>query len=317
MSDDHVPPNQRALDEAINAFQRMSVPERPPDADLLNRLAVPPETRVLPLTRPSQRRFYMRPAFQFAMAAAVLAAVCGWLLFSGASSVALADVIEAAGKHRLVKYQMTQTTEDKDNALAGIGTSQSLCYADLKAPRFRTELKAITTNGVIDYTFITVQDNTKDQFLSVITERFVPGTEDDPAKAKDVQAAKQMGLPRKEARLTRVPLDGAKKAKTFLENLRELEKHKDAVAVKGKLDGRETLHYRIQEEGKTTQLWVDAKTKLPVRLEYEILDGAPNIPRNTLVFTDFEWDPDVKGFKGLDELFSVAPPEGHTVKDEK
>jgi hypothetical protein len=33
------------------------------------------------------------------------------------------------------------------------------------------------------------------------------------------------------------------------------------------------------------------------------------------LLTNFEWDPELKGFKNLDELFSTTPPEGYKVID--
>jgi outer membrane lipoprotein-sorting protein len=106
-----------------------------------------------------------------------------------------------------------------------------------------------------------------------------------------------------------------KKAKPFLDNLRELEKRKDATVTKDKVDGLDAVKYYIEDGKTTTKLWVDAKTKLPIRMEFEVLDATPDIPLNKWVSTDFEWDPKLKGFKSLDELFDTTPPEGYKVED--
>jgi len=33
-------------------------------------------------------------------------------------------------------------------------------------------------------------------------------------------------------------------------------------------------------------------------------------------FTDFEWDPELKEFQSLDDLFSLTPPEGYKLEDQ-
>jgi hypothetical protein len=57
-------------------------------------------------------------------------------------------------------------------------------------------------------------------------------------------------------------------------------------------DGRETVKYRLEEDGNTTNFWVDANTKLAVRMEYEMINPTPNIRRNRFVFSDFVWEPE-------------------------
>ena len=105
----------------------------------------------------------------------------------------------------------------------------------------------------------------------------------------------------------------------MLQNIRELEKHKDAVATKGKLNGREVLKYRIEDENKSTILTVDTVTRLPVKLEEEITDPKilhPMVTKMKFVLSDFEWDPDLKD-KTIDELFNTTPPEGYAVEDQR
>jgi outer membrane lipoprotein-sorting protein len=124
-------------------------------------------------------------------------------------------------------------------------------------------------------------------------------------------------FPRKEAALGHVGegYDPIKKAQPLLESLRELEKHEDAVVTRDKLDGREAVKYHIEEGKRTTRLWVDVKTKLPLRYELRIVDHTPNIPLNQWVYSNFEWDPELEGFKSLDDLFDTTPPEGYKVLD--
>jgi hypothetical protein len=78
------------------------------------------------------------------------------------------------------------------------------------------------------------------------------------------------------------------------------------------LDGRDARKYRLDEQGMTSILWVEVKTKLPVRIEQELLSPKPNVRRWKWVYTDFEWDIDVDN---LNEFFSTKPPADYTLED--
>ena len=78
------------------------------------------------------------------------------------------------------------------------------------------------------------------------------------------------------------------------------------------------MKYRVEEKFKTTILWVDAVTKLPVKLEHELTDPKilhPSVTCMKFTLTDFEWDPELKGFMNLDQLFDTTPPKGYKVDD--
>src|SRR5207247_7734576 len=115
----------------------------------------------------------------------------------------------------------------------------------------------------------------------------------DPDLIDMLKGFEKIGVPRKTYALSKAHGDmtpaTASNTKPILENLRELEQKKGVAATKVKLDGRDTLSYRIEAEDNTTVLWVDAATKLPVRLVHEI-EGAPNVNgRRKYVMSDFEW----------------------------
>jgi hypothetical protein len=105
--------------------------------------------------------------------------------------------------------------------------------------------------------------------------------------------------------------------KSFLGGLEEFQQKKGVIQVKDKLDGIETVKYRLEDDKRTDSLWVDAKTKLPVRYELQLDDRANGIIRNKVVWTDFEWDSKLpQGFKDLDALFDTTPPKDYTLTDE-
>jgi hypothetical protein len=290
----------------------MAVPDPPSNESLFARLAGPPAAPPL-----NSRRFYMRPVFRYAVAASLLAALLGGLLSVGVTAPALADVVKAAEKYKLVKYKIRQITDDKRN---GIGERESIAYADLRAPRFRTESGVITLNGTVKSSFYSVQDDRAGVTLSVLTETVIEGKADDPDLPESDRAILTDGrFPRKEASLSRAnPGFNAvtnSPAKTILENLRALEKHEGVTAVKEKRDGKDLLRYRLEDGTATTILWVDETTKLPVRLEYEVIDPTPDIARNRWIHSDFEWDPKLEGVKDAEDLFRTTPPEGYKVTD--
>jgi outer membrane lipoprotein-sorting protein len=312
--------NPNPLDEAFDFLRRLPIPDPPANANaqVLARLAAGPLPSA-PSVSLSRRRILMRVT-KWSLAASVLAAVAGILYFGYTPASALADVIKAAEKHKLVKYKMTQTDETKDGSSV-IPLVQEV-YADLKAPRFRQGSKSIASlSGAIDAESIFVIDGSKNVTMHTITEVITEKGKTDPKLIKILKDFEKLGVPRTEATLQ--PASGdftpatAQKSKSILENLRELEKHKDVVAAKSKFNGKDVLKYRIEEEHQTTVLWVDAGTKLPVKLEHELTDPKilhPTVTKMKYELTDFEWDPDLKG-KTVDELFSTTPPKGYTVKD--
>lgn len=298
------------LDEAVRAFQRMPVPQAP--------VGLPwPESEsssVSPLS--PARRFYMRPAFRYALAASLLVAAVGALFWGNGSNLVLADVVKAAQKHHVVRYRVKQTTDAKQMGSASL---ESVAYADLRAPRFRSESGGLTLNRTVKMAHYFVLDGVKDRTLGVLTETVVPENVNDetPSFLKEMLASGKW--PRKEATLSKyegdfTPATDSSK-RSILENLRELEQHEDAAPIDDELDGKRVLKYRLEDGKTTTTLWVDPKTELPVRLEREIVDHTPEIARNQWTLSDFEWDPKLEDVKDIEALFDTTPPAGYQVTD--
>ena len=109
-----------------------------------------------------------------------------------------------------------------------------------------------------------------------------------------------------------IPFTNLKTDKTFLEILQTLQDHNGVVATNDKLDGREAKKYQLNEPGKTSIVWVDLGTKLPIRIEQEMLSPRPNVKRWKWTYTDFAWD---FGDVNLNEFFSTTPAAGYKVED--
>jgi hypothetical protein len=247
---------------------------------------------------PTNRRYLMRTLVSSAAAAVIL--VAGLVLFflSSAPSVALADVVEAAKKYKLVKYKHEQTDVVNDVA---VGPLEKAYYADLKALRLRWE----HTNKFQD-------PDDGEKFI----EEILVGIQDTPNGRVLMTQTHSGGVvlaARKDATLFRIPDEG-KKGQSFLENLEEFQQKKGVTSGKDTLAGREMIRFRLEDNKTTALLWVDAKTKLPFRIETEIV--TPNATHK-FAQSDFEWDPPLpKGFMNLDTLFSTQAPDGHILDDQ-
>lgn len=331
------PPDPDRLDAAVAAFRRMPVPERPADGVVLARLAAEPSRR-------SRRKLLMRVA-TWSLAASVLAVAGGVLLFGGSSPVALADVVKAAEKHKLVKYKMTMTTETIPppgiTADPPVTTFEMVFYADLRAPRFRNVVpEEVRGNGLVRSSGYVVTDLTKDRQLTVYANELTDKAADPDLSERDKAVLRSVGPGGKGARLSAIPALQAAQAKhTLLDQLRQLQDHKEAKRepdgklVKYTVPGKTTTEFHTadgvttRELDTTTVLWVDPATKLPVRLTTEVVDpdspqrpnpADPKFTTRTLSdSTDFEWDPKLPdGVKSADDLFSLTPPAGYKLDDQ-
>jgi hypothetical protein len=280
----HQEPTHDALEEAIEAFQRMRVPDRPSDSAILARLGDQRTNKGWPLTIPasskrsrSQRRWLIPSA----AAAVLVVAGMGWLLLQGTASPALADVVKAAAKHKLVRYQEQRIDDTREQSGAVLA---STVYADLTAPRLYSESRVNDQSG--ESILLSVHDG----------------------KHHLTTNSRQ-----KTARLDFAP----KGYKSLLCCLEEVERKKGVTQEKSDLNGQPTIKYHHVEDQQRINLWVDAKTKLPVRLEQESINPIPGVIRSTLVWTDLAWDPELPpGFRSLDKLFSTRPPDGYTLDDQ-
>ena len=276
-------------DELVRQLERLGeikpTPETTRNALDRVRKVLVQTTRPLSIPSPLKRRYLMR--LLVSSAAAVLVLISGLVLFllNGAASLALADVVKAAEKHKLLRVKMTQVTETTD-PLVPRGELTTTEYWDLKAPRTRYESRVPRSDQLDEQVLIDVTDYVKGRKLMTNSLK------------KDatlfITNPKQM---------------------SFLDNLKKLQERKETSSTKDTLEGREAVKYLLKEGDNTTTLWVNPETKLPVRMEYELLNATPAIPLNRFTWTDFEWDPELKDVKSLDDLFSTQPPKGYHVTE--
>jgi hypothetical protein len=276
-------PRRDSLEEGIAAFQRMRVPDRPPDAEVLARLGRAAGCKGRPVSASGLERGFARRVLL--CSATGLFLICGVGLFTfvlhDTKALAVADVVDAAKKHRLVRYQQLQTTDARATSSTRF---ESTVYADLTSARLRRENRSEDSDG--EAIFINVFD---------------------PVRHLETNPQ------RRTACLRRTPKD----YKSFCCSVLEFEHHKGVTRREDALGGLATIKYRFEADNETSTLWVDARTKLPVRMEQELGNPTPDVLRNRLVWTDFEWDPELpKGCRTLDELFATQPPVGYRVNDQ-
>jgi len=189
-----------------------------------------------------------------------------------------AEVIQAAERHGLVRFKGKITVEDKNGTNTIVVTS----YINLHEHQTRDEHRRLTADGEPGkLVLIHVVHESSRRTLMIYPED------------KTVYLGTQ---------------SSENSAKPFLEQLRELQGDKLTTKEKEKLDGSETLKYKFEKNGRTSTVWVDAKSNLPLRIDFTVLH--PLGIRSRLVLTDFEWDPRVADRA---ELFSLILPEGYKV----
>lgn len=269
----------------------------------------------------------MRHIRHFTSAAAVIViSAVGWWALLPTTAAALAEVLEATNSYRIVRYQLNTFAEVKMRLSADRGeefvpaTSLDTVYFDLTAPRFRVERREKTLNDTVQSDWVTIQDSRKNRTLVTSSQALIVTKEDtiDPDQLKMIEMFEESGQAGKVARLVRVGGDGlipftnVKTDKTFLEILADFQERADIKATDGKVDGQETRKYELSEPGMTTTLWVDVKSKLPIRIEQEAVNPKPNVRRWKWIYSGFEWDVNVPN---PDELFSTDPPTGYTLED--
>jgi hypothetical protein len=282
MSDDQRPAPD-SLNEAIEAFGQMCVPPGPPDDEVLARLGALQGGTARPASNPSRstRRGRLTRFLPPSAAALLVIGLVGLSLLSGTTAVALADVVKAAQKHKLVRYREQLLTGTDD----GTGARRdSIVHADLRAPRLHSESRVADPGG--EAVFLSVHDGRR--HLTTDSRQ-------------------------KTARLGPAP----KGYKSVLCCLEEFERKQGVVQGADKLGDVRVVTYHLEEEKQTTSLWVDARTKLPLRMEQVFFDPAADSQRRRLVWTDFAWDSELpNGCRSPDELFSTRPPDGYALLDQ-
>lgn len=336
--------NDHRLESAIEEGRRMAIPEAPDVSRFLARTpaAQSEMQRGAPSSPTWLTAFRQRGGTRIATIASVSAIMAVLWIYSGDFiPSALAQVIDAVTEHQLVKYKLHQVGEFKaefTKRYRGNANNHYIMYADLRKSRMRLEFpNAKTTNDVAEQSWEEILDYDADRYLQIYRFDLVllekETTEErqlhfirsilnqDPNDKNSLgphtHRAKLFRAPRPDPENKgplRKPYSDMGKDKSFLETLRTLQVNDDTVAAKEALDGRNTTRYFLAEGVWTSTVWIDLKSNLPVRIEYELSGDAVGGEFASMkwIYTDFEWDPNVEN---IDTLFSTEPPSGYEFED--
>ena len=330
-------PNTPNLERVIGVIQSIPIPQPPSNNELLARVRVGslknhPVTRSQPATGKTFR--WARELRITAGALLILTATAGWLFLDTSKSIAIAQVINSTAMHRLVKYKIHKVGVFKDeykDRYIGDANNWYVMYTDLKSPRMRLEQPTSETlNEVAEQTFVEILDYSTDRYLQLNRFDLILAEDEtnDETQKKLIQSILKEGNSHTRiARLFRVPRDedGSKflqtkpysdmgKDHSFLDTLRSMQNRKDVVTSRDQIDGHDTVIYRLEEDDWTSTVWVDTRTRLPVRIEHLLVGDGTGKQFASLKwsYTDFEWDPKIDD---IEALFGTKAPEGYRLED--
>jgi hypothetical protein len=289
MSDLNQNPERDALlDQAAEALRTSAVPPGPPAElvastvnrlnDAANSLTTSPDT--VRLAERKERMLRIARYSSFAAAASIAAVMFAWwLVLSGGSRVAFADVLENIQNAESVTCVNTQKLP--------LGLEMKFTWY-VEKDRLRMENPQIVTMIGDLQLRKTLQLN------------------------HGAKSAILRGIPvGKSAGPFANPLDGLKNAKAEDAKFVREEQLDGAKVLVYRLD---KLYLMDMKGEGTTTVWVDAKTELPVKItaESSSVDAKGREIKSFLSFDDFRWN------EPLDpKLFSLEVPEGYRLIDEK
>jgi hypothetical protein len=99
---------------------------------------------------------------------------------------------------------------------------------------------------------------------------------------------------------------------TFLEIIRSIQGRRDVATASAVLNGQRAIKYQLVEKDKTTVVWIDPETKLPLRIEQQVQRANPDIRAMKWIYTEFEWDVLTQD---ANQFFSTDPPKGYVFED--
>jgi hypothetical protein len=270
------------IDQLLRAFRGIEPPPRPNDETVIEHLREMPLRRWSRTTSFVERIRKMPLAIRLGMVASVVVAVVLFGTKWGSGNPAFADVDEAIREQGAVRIQVE---------------------IDVQMPNMKQNVKH------------TIYASTKP--LVVRTE-----SADGNIEIFDVAAGRRLLIEPKNkvATLHVMPKPGAKAPKSLLEAL-QLHFHVPAQTEidRQQLDGKEVLVYKTEQATLTNRsriketMWVDSKTKLPVKVQGEAVATDPKMSQSfsRVLLSDFQWNPPDASKV---EFFSTEAPSGFEIK---
>jgi hypothetical protein len=307
------------LNQVIGAFRGMAVPEAPEAPLLFTR---PPSDRATgePDGTSSSRKIWrilMHPTVRYGAAATILIVAFGWLAFGPSSSLAMADVIRAAESHKLVKYQFQLISAERPGMPRT--ETRGTVYVDLVKPRSRFEAAPEPADDGKSAQNVTVSDRERrvSMFQRNMSQKVTTKTGEVQTVVSSIesimgQQVDQVGkFGQINSRIYSVDeliLHDVPDHTLFLDALTALQTREGTTSAKAQLGGREVIVFSAKQGLGTTTVWVDPKTKLPVRIEQTFHDGGTGRETIRNVSSDFVWDPPAADVEALFRIPRVERP---------
>ena len=230
--------------------------------------------------RPNKRSLIMAKVKRFmpgALAACLLVAigVATVLSYGGESSIAWADVQKHIEQAKCMKMKMVITMSDGMT----VQGRQIMAAGGL----MRQELTVKTGQKTADMVMIMNMD--KGVILTLMKDE-------------------KLAVPMKLTDMPKAMRDKMVKEKDQLAELKRMIRNAEKELGDKTIDGVKAKGFQVKEDGMVMDIWVDAETALPIRMEGEMAAAKIKV-----VMTDIEF------VKTVDlALFSVEPPKGYKVQ---
>jgi hypothetical protein len=300
MTEGNEQPPADVLDQATRALRNTAIPEGPPAQLAASTVeALQSASNSPDIVRLHERKRTMFRVMRYgstAAAAAMVAAITGWLLFmNGTTTLAFADVIKNVGEAKSVSF-VTKIPTIIQGARRGVLEQKHYIQGNsyhMEIPSAQEDVP-VPPDAPPAY-LVLIADWQKKKALQI---DYVAKT----AKWLDADAKTWEEL--------------AKGIADPIKQLRQLKEQDAERLADEELNGCKLQVYRItrkdvfmgltQSKDETTKLWVDPKTGLPVRIAV----GDPsNKEKPFFVFEQFRWN------EPLDAgLFKAEVPNGFTLK---
>lgn len=244
------------VDRAAAALRDVAVPDGPsPEllADTLSAIRAAEQGKPLNANSSRRRIFTMRFITKLAVAA-VLVLFVGALVWTDSpwgSQAAFADVLEKVQQVKSVRFKVEATYMPPGATKPSTGHLTMLISGD----RMRQEMP----NG-----FTSVTDFKTGRVVALMAPQkkaIVMRMENMPKQAKDMN---------------------------LLQSFRAMTPDAGKSIGRKEINGRMLDGYLIEKDGRTTTVWADPKTRLPMRMEAKV--DMPMAPKSDVVMTDFQWD---------------------------
>jgi len=200
------------------------------------------------------------------------------LLANGESSIAWADVQKHIEQATCMKMKVTVTLSD--------GAVSHGRQVMATGGRMRQEISVKTDQQTIDMVMIMNYD--KGVGLNLIE-------------------AQKLAILVKFTDMPKSMRDQMVKEKDHLAQLKRMVRNSEKELGDKTIDGIKAKGFQVKEDQMVVDIWVDAKTALPIRIE-----GEMTVSKTKVVLSDIEFVEKIDP-----ELFSLTPPEGYTVQPQQ